>query len=437
METGIAIFDPIVSPSYHAELRGEISYNRVASSQKSFYIKSGSPFELDNCNDDNTTTTPPENEGIIVLIPIEGMIRRQDIMNKESDRISYYGMYSVSRMINACIENANVKAIVFDVESGGGFTNANSDVIDSIVRFKATGRKTYAAVDTACSAAYHLVSFCDFIVAKSKMSILGCVGTMWEYRDYVGKDVKKLEFYSDLSPLKNQEFIQAQANKPELLKQNLLNPMAQAMIDDIIGNREITKEATQGVSSSAEKGLEIGLCDAIMSMGELLKQIASGGSIKLPKKQSKANSNPKNTVMSDKKYSFFGWTMQKANGTPTTPEQDQQAAVEIERLMQVESQFVQVKAEKESLQAQIQVFGNMKVELENAQREIVELKAKLQTTPGAAAQQPVSGNQTQANEAIMDDGTQVQTPISKDIYAQFDAEVKNKSELLKSNFNFI
>lgn len=437
METGIAIFDPIVSPLYSAELRGEISHiHRVASSQKSFFIQSGSPFEIEQ----NTTSTPPENEGVIILIPIEGMIRRQDIMNKESDRISYYGMYSVSRMINACIENPNVKAIVFDVESGGGFTNANSDVIDSITRFKASGRKTYAAVDTACSAAFHLVSFCDFIIAKSKMSILGCVGTMWEYRDYTGKDVKKLEFYSDLSPLKNQEFIQAQANKPDLLKQNLLNPMAKAMIDDILSNRKITQEAIEGVSCSAEKALEIGLCDAIMSMGELINQIASGGSIKLPKKQSQANSNPQNTVMSgNKNFSFFGWTMQKASGTPTTPEQDLQAANEAQRLMEIESQLSQVKTERDNFQAQIQEFGTMKADFDATKTENAELKAKLQAIPGAEIIQPNSTAGAANTEAKLDDAItpKVETPISKDIYAQFDAEVKNKSEALKSNWNFM
>lgn len=445
METGILFFEPTVYGDKVIQNMLGIGepINRQASPQRVFSAVKGD--YIDNYNT-NEIADQPEETNLILIIPVEGMITRRDVMNDKGDHIAYYGMTSVARMIQGAIQDKRIKAIILDTDSGGGFSNANSEVIEALKNFQADGRLAYAAVDIACSACYHFISFCKGgIYAKSKFSIMGSLGVKWDgYRYTKPSGVEEITVVSDLSPDKNKEWDEALKGKSELLKDHILNPMAKAMHEDIRSQRNIPEDIMLGSSLASELALQNGLCDGIMSIQELIQGIASG-TIKpeAPKPKSKASDKapapaqttaelPKQSVQSNqnnpmKKFNLFSFL-----GLPSEEKEAKvaEASIEIARLNGVEAEFEQFKTssatEKKTLEEQITAI---KAENETLKAEKARLEQITSNTPGASPTQPVATtDETQKVDVV--------EVISKSTYDEFDSLVRAKSSLNEGNYNF-
>jgi signal peptide peptidase SppA len=125
----------------------------------------------------------PRAPGNVAVIPIIGMIQpREDIWTR-------FGLARSSEAIvreaRAAATDPSVKAIVFDVDSPGGYAVGNEEA--SAALFALRGTKPMVAVSNGlnCSAAYFLSSAADEVVG-SPSSWTGSIGTWQMHVDQTG-----------------------------------------------------------------------------------------------------------------------------------------------------------------------------------------------------------------------------------------------------------
>lgn len=389
MNTGLLDINQTVLESYLSILNGTTLLNTKADELRN---------EVISLTDVDTITSAKPVQKSISIIPIKGPIQRENLLNRNNE-VAFWGMDSISMIIDSCREDENNHAIVMDFKSGGGFSNDPASVIASMIKYLSTGRKIYASGDMACSAAYHIAVFCSAIYANSKSAIFGCMGTKWEGTNTTSLDKKvgyiNVSVTADATPDKNAEFDQALNGKPGLLKDHLINPIAQHFIDDVKTQRPgIDPKMLRGATVTAQLALDAGMIDGIMSLSDIIEGITTD---KMPTKQrTSTNSVPTNNVKSNlktpkntmEKFNFSAWMVSKLTGT-STPEMDAQA-------VQSSSQFESIKSEfdayKTSSEAKIQLLEAEKLTnvvkiatLETVKTDLTsELTILKANTPGAA-----------------------------------------------------
>jgi len=125
----------------------------------------------------------PKTPGMVALIPVYGVISHR--MNMMQD-VSGGGGTSVEKLTStyrAALNDPNVKAIVFDVDSPGGAVDGVPELADEIYSGRGK-KKTVAVANTmAASAAYWIASAADeFIVTPS--GAVGSIGVWGAHEDY-------------------------------------------------------------------------------------------------------------------------------------------------------------------------------------------------------------------------------------------------------------
>lgn len=372
--------------------------------------------EIEPCEDDKKEETvsaasPEPVQKYISVIPIKGPIQREDLLNRNNE-VAYWGMDYVAYQIDACTNDPNNRAIVIDMSTGGGYSNAVASVISAIQAYKKTGRDVIMSVDMACSAGLHIAVWGTKIYANSRSSILGCVGTKWEGIKEIGEakfGYKRVVVTSDQTPDKGREFDEALQGNPRLLKDHIMTDIAQHFIDDVKTNRKVDPIAIKGSTYAAEKAMKMGFCDGIMPLNEILSNLKKGQAPSVPSNSStpKNTSNFKIQNNTMEKFNFFSWISLKNSGE-TTPQMDGEAMQDYSRLQNLEASF---DAEKSGFQNQITGLENSLAEekrLKNeALQEVESLKARLDKTPGAAATQPVSGKTGESTTTTPVDGDEV------------------------------
>ena len=120
------------------------------------------------------------NEDTIAIIPINGMIT----LNGESTLLqSSTSAQDIVDKIDDALENENVKAIVFEVNSPGGTVMGSKKVADAIDNIE---KPTVAVItEHGTSGAYWAASQTDFIIAD-ELSILGSISVLGSYLDFSG-----------------------------------------------------------------------------------------------------------------------------------------------------------------------------------------------------------------------------------------------------------
>ncbi len=120
------------------------------------------------------------NEDTIAIIPINGMIT----LNGESTLLqSSTSAQDIVDKIDDALENENVKAIVFEINSPGGTVMGSKKVADAIDNIE---KPTVAVItEHGTSGAYWAASQTDFIIAD-ELSILGSISVLGSYLDFSG-----------------------------------------------------------------------------------------------------------------------------------------------------------------------------------------------------------------------------------------------------------
>lgn len=228
--------------------------------------RDGEPLE----NTNNVTM-----RGDTAIIPIAGTLFRHAEM---FDQVSAARSYTAIRKdFEAALENDNVKAIVFDVDSPGGEVHGASELSRAI--FSARGRKSITAyVSGVCaSAAYWIASAADTIVADPT-AMVGSIGVRTMMTDDSKRDeaqgIKEYNIVSTQSPKK---IVDPASSADRARVQEGLTQMAQVFVSDVARNRSTDEETVladygQGDVLIGEHAVNAGLID---SLGDFESTIAA------------------------------------------------------------------------------------------------------------------------------------------------------------------
>lgn len=204
----------------------------------------------------------------IAIIPLHGSMIKYGTM-------CAYGADEIAEAIDNAANDSKVSGIVLDIDSGGGAVDAIAPLVDAIQRAQGMGKPVVASCDLCASAAYYVACYCDEIMANNTISAeFGSIGVMMSFPDYAKyyekEGIKVHTIYSNLSEYKNQPFELAKEGKYDLIKSEVLDPLAQKFQNAVKTRREgKLDEKVEGILSGkvffAEDALKNGLIDSIGS----------------------------------------------------------------------------------------------------------------------------------------------------------------------------
>ena len=221
-------------------------------------------------SDSGRQVSPDENgnipSGTIAIVDMIGAIV------KYGDWCTY-GADEIVAALKANDANPNVIAQILNIDGPGGAVSA----IGPFVEFGLTKKKpVIGLVDLCCSAhLYAAVSCTDHIMAANNISAtIGSIGVVlsWvENREYLTKTFGYVfhEVYPEESKDKNQAFALAMKGDYDMIKTEMLSPMAIKFQNAVKAARPNLKVNTPGLLTgktfAAEAALESGLIDSIGS----------------------------------------------------------------------------------------------------------------------------------------------------------------------------
>ncbi len=184
---------------------------------------------------------------------------------------------NILEIIRQADEDSKIKAIVVEVDSGGGSGVAGEEIFKALENTK---KPTVAYIrDIGASASYLAISSADKIFA-SKYSEVGSIGVTASYLSNVGSNKKEGYQYEELVAGKYKEV--GSPNKPlsyedkQLLMRDVY-VMYTNLITDISINRNIpldkVKLFADGSTVTGQKAKELGLVDEIGGLFEVLNYI--------------------------------------------------------------------------------------------------------------------------------------------------------------------
>lgn len=163
-------------------------------------------------------------EGSTAIFPLRGTMLKYGTWCE-------YGTTEIASYMREAIYHKNISSIVLDIDSGGGSVGAVAPISQVIAEARAQGKPVVAKVDLCCSAAYWAATECDWIVADNNVSAeIGSIGVMISFIDmvpyYEKMGAKFHKIYATQSEHKNQAFELALEEKYELIKAEILDPLA-------------------------------------------------------------------------------------------------------------------------------------------------------------------------------------------------------------------
>lgn len=200
--------------------------------------------------------------GAVAVLRISGVMRSED-------GLSSYGMSTFAENLRAADESPNVKAIVVEINSGGGESTAGQIAELAI---KDTTKPVIAVAQFMGSAAYRAALQADKIYAAGSGSMIGSIGSFItldrnfpELYDKFFQDI-----YSDYSPNKNREFREWMKGNTDPFKE-LVNSVAKEFRQDVKKHRNLKgniEETLSGGMFFAKDALSRGLIDGVKSIRE-------------------------------------------------------------------------------------------------------------------------------------------------------------------------
>jgi signal peptide peptidase SppA len=178
----------------------------------------------------------------------------------------------IMNSIDQANNDENIKGIIIEVDSPGGYPVAGEEIADAI---KASKKPVVAFIrQSGTSAAYWAVTSADQIFA-SKNSDIGSIGVTISYLDNVGKNEKAGISYVQLSAGKYKDA--GSPDKPLTAEEKALiirdlKIIHENFIEDVSGNRNIPIEKVRAIADGSsvlgERAKELGLIDEIGGYSE-------------------------------------------------------------------------------------------------------------------------------------------------------------------------
>jgi len=207
----------------------------------------------------------------VARIPIEGtLVHKLGTLHPFSGMTGYDG---IRAMLSMALGDADVQAIMLDIDSPGGEVAGCFDLVDAI--YEARGSKPIWAVltESAYSAAYAIASASDRIIVP-RTGGTGSVGVICMHVDMsqalskAGINVTLIHYGAlkadgnEFNPLPKQTLARFQAD---------VDAMGEIFVETVARNRDLTPKRVRGTQAGTflgADGVEIGFADAVMAPDE-------------------------------------------------------------------------------------------------------------------------------------------------------------------------
>lgn len=233
----------------------------------------------------------PENS--IAIIALEGpMMLRGGFCS--------YGTQDIAALIREAAMSKNISGIILDIDTGGGTTDSIVPLVDAINFTKQQNKPIIAYCNTALSAGYRVAAETDMIIASNDMAEFGSIGVFVKFPDEEGymasQGLKTITVYAPQSTDKNLPYEEALKGNVELLKTEVLSPIADDFQKKVLAARgKKIKQDTPGIlagrvffaKAQGFDSIANGLIDAIGNLDFAIEKIQS----LIPKKQITTNNN--------------------------------------------------------------------------------------------------------------------------------------------------
>ena len=161
-------------------------------------------------------------------------------------------------------------------DSGGGNADSVPDLADAIRQLE---KPVVAYIDgMAASACIYAISYTDKIIAHQPMDLVGCIGTMIEisgfskfHREEDG--YIRCRIYADASSEKNADYEAALEGNAQIIKEELLNPLAEKFISDMKANRPGILDTQLSGKTYFAKDVVGSLIDSIGTFEDAVKAV--------------------------------------------------------------------------------------------------------------------------------------------------------------------
>lgn len=217
----------------------------------------------------------------VAIIPVTGPIFRY------ANLFTYYsGGTSVSllaRDFQAAIDNPDIYAILFEINSPGGEVTGINEFAEMVFRARSIKPMSARVGGLGCSAAYWIASACGDVVVDDTAQ-LGSIGVMTVYLDdrknLEMRGFEELEFISSQSPYKNSPPYKSEG-KQRIQKR--IDALAQVFVEKVARNRDVSTETVlkdfgQGDCLVGQDAIDAGLADRFGSFEETLRLLAKAHS---------------------------------------------------------------------------------------------------------------------------------------------------------------
>jgi len=200
---------------------------------------------------------------------VKGILLRGELalFINESSEYMQSSSEDIVYAIKEAEEDANIKAILIEVDSHGGYPVADEEVANALIRAK---KPTIALVrGIAASASYYAITGADIIFA-SQDSDIGSIGVTASYLDYSEMNEKKGVNFNILSTGKYKDIMSEDKELTEDEKELILrdlNIMNDNFIQAVATNRDLDVEKVRSLADGStmlgKMAMEAGLIDRI------------------------------------------------------------------------------------------------------------------------------------------------------------------------------
>jgi protease-4 len=211
----------------------------------------------------------PMPSGNVALIEIKGTITVEGISG-----LGWKGASSeeIVKYIEKADEKNSIKAILLDINSGGGSAVASQEIADAIRNAK---KPSYAVIrEIGTSGAYWIASACDTVICH-EMSITGSIGAVASYLEFSGLLEHYNISYQRLvsGPYKDigSPYKELTVNERAILEK-MLAEVHEYFVADVARNRNLSVDKVSGIATGefflGKDAYGLGLVDVLGGMKE-------------------------------------------------------------------------------------------------------------------------------------------------------------------------
>ncbi|VVE12798.1 Protease 4 [Pandoraea capi] len=212
----------------------------------------------------------------VAIIPITGtLVHKSGYMRPTCGMTGYDG---IRANLSMALDDPAVRAVMLDIESGGGEVAGCFDLVDAI--YNSRGKKPIWAVlsESAFSAAYAIASAADRITVP-RTGGTGSVGVICAHVDFsqaLAKDgitVTMIHYGArkadgnEFNPLSDVALARYQAD---------VDAMGELFVKTVARNRKLSVASVRGTQATTflgAEGVEIGFADAVMAPDEAFRSL--------------------------------------------------------------------------------------------------------------------------------------------------------------------